>query len=478
MRLLFTAAECAPFFKTGGLGDVAGALPKELARSGVETVVVLPYFTKISAAYQSQLEDLFHFEVAVGWRRQYCGVKRLKTDLVTYYFIDNRYYFDREKLYGYYDDGERFVFFQMAVIELLEKIDFIPDVLHVNDYHTAFIPVLLKEKYHWISAYRSIRTVLTIHNIEFQGQYSRSVLPDLFGMGTERYDDGTLRLGDALNFMKGGILYADRVTTVSPSYAQEIQTSEFGCGLDPILRMESGKLQGILNGIDYETNDPKTDPALKYSYSVDNLTGKAKNKAALQEELGLEQDPDVPLLAVVSRLTYQKGFHLVLAELNNLLQMDVQFVLLGTGDPDFERSFSEIGQRFNEKCAICIDFDVKLAQRIYASADMFLMPSAFEPCGLSQMISMRYGTLPIVHEIGGLKDTVTPFNPVEGQGTGFGFQEFTSYQLMECLKKAIELYHDSPVTWQNMIHQAMIEDFSWNNSCSKYLDLYRSIDTI
>src|SRR5699024_9826884 len=247
---------------------------------------------------------------------------------------------------------------------------------------------------------------------------------------------------------------------------------------DPILRMESGKLQGILNGIDYETNDPKTDPALKYSYSVDNLTGKAKNKAALQEELGLEQDPDVPLLAVVSRLTYQKGFHLVLAELNNLLQMDVEFVLLGTGDPDFERSFSEIGQRFNEKCAICIDFDVKLAQRIYASADMFLMPSAFEPCGLSQMISMRYGTLPIVHEIGGLKDTVTPFNPVKGQGTGFGFQEFTSYQLMECLKKAIELYHDSPVTWQNMIHQAMIEDFSWNNSCSKYLDLYRSIDTI
>lgn len=478
MKLLFAAAECAPFFKTGGLGDVAGSLPKEIARNGVDTVVVLPYFTKMADRYKEQLVDLFHFEIEVGWRRQYCGVKSLQQKGVTYYFIDNMYYFDRENLYGYYDDGERFAFFQMAVIELMEKIDFIADVVHVNDYHTAFIPVLLKEKYHWIHAYQGLRTVLTIHNIEFQGQYGPNVLADLFGMGTERYEDGTLRLGDALNFMKGGILYADRVTTVSPSYAQEIQTQDFGCGLDPILRMESGKLSGILNGIDYENNDPETDPFLTEHYSLEDLSGKDKNKAALQKEMGLRVDPTVPLIAVVSRLTYQKGFQLVVDELENLMQLDVQFVLLGTGDPDFEYQLTAIGASYPEKCAIRIDFDLSLAQRMYASADMFLMPSAFEPCGLSQMIAMRYGTIPVVHKIGGLKDTVIPFNPVEGQGTGFGFREFTSYQMMECLKKAIELYHDSPVTWSDMVHQAMIQDFSWNNSCSKYLALYSSLGTI
>jgi len=477
MKLLFAAAECAPFFKTGGLGDVIGTLPKVLAKENVETAVVLPYFTKMSDTYKKQLEDVLHFEVNVGWRKQYCGVKKITIDEVTYYFIDNLYYFDREELYGYYDDGERFAYFQMAVIELMEKIDFIPDILHVNDYHTAMIPFLLKEKYHWIKAYRNIRTVLTIHNIQFQGQYGPQILPDLFGMGTERYEDGTLRLGDALNFMKAGILYADKVTTVSPSYAEEIQTPEFGCGLEVILRMEAGKLSGILNGIDYELNDPETDPALDVHYSVENLTGKQQNKVAMQKLMGLDVNTSVPLIAVVSRLTYQKGFHLLLDEFENLLQMDVQFILLGTGDPDFERGFTEIAQRYPTKSTVVIDFDTKLAQQMYASADIFLMPSAFEPCGLSQMIAMRYGTIPVVHEIGGLKDTVTPFNPVEGTGTGFGFQEYSSFRLIECIKKAIELYEFSPETWQKLVQAAMTQDFSWTRSCHKYLDMYQQLQT-
>lgn len=475
MKVLFTAAECAPFFKTGGLGDVCGTLPKELVKKGVETIVVLPFFTSMAEKYQQQCEHLFDFTVEVGWRKQYCGVKRLNFEGVTYYFIDNLYYFDRKELYGYYDDGERFAFFQMAVIELMEKIDFIPDVLHANDYHSAMIPFLLKEKYHWIKAYRSIKTVLTIHNIEFQGWYAKEVLPDLFGMGTQRYDDGTVRMNDALNFMKAGILYADRVTTVSPSYAEEIKTTEFGCGLDGILRMESGKLVGILNGIDYDLNNPETDTSLPYHYSVEDLSGKYKNKAALQEEMNLPIAPDIPLIAVVSRLTYQKGFHLVIDEFENLLQFPVQFVLLGTGDPRFEQGFQNIAARYPDKCAINISFDVQLAQRLYAGADLFLMPSSFEPCGLSQMIAMRYGTLPIVHEVGGLKDTVDSFNPVSGQGTGFGFQEFTSYQLMQSIKLALNTYEKAPDTWLQLQKRAMNQDFRWETSSQRYITLYKSI---
>lgn len=475
MKILFAAAECAPFFKTGGLGDVAGALPKELAKQGNDIRVVLPYFSKMPDKYKEQCEDLFSFYVNVGWRHQYCGLKQLVMNGVTYYFIDNRYYFDRDGLYGYFDDGERFAFFQMALIEMMERIEFIPDLMHVNDYHTAMVPFLLKEKYRWIAAYEGIRTVLTIHNIEFQGQYAREVLPDLFGMGTERYDDGTLQMGGALNFMKAGILYADRVNTVSPSYAEEIKTPEFGSGLDVILRMEAGKLWGILNGIDYDINDPETDPALKYHFSANDLAPKKADKADLQELMGLPVKEDVPLMAVVSRLTYQKGFNLLLDELHNLMQQDVQLVLLGTGDQDFENGFRYFAETYPEKCSVSISFDVKLAQKMYAGADIFLMPSAFEPCGLSQMISMRYGTLPIVHEIGGLKDTVKPFNPVTGEGTGFGFSDFSSYHFMKAMEKAIELYHASQPAWEKLMKQAMTTDFSWETASKNYATLYEGL---
>ncbi|MDR0922025.1 MAG: glycogen synthase GlgA [Lactobacillales bacterium] len=475
MKVLFAASECAPFFKTGGLGDVAGALPKELVRKGEEVRVVLPYFTKMAERYKEQLEDVLNFEVFVGYRKQYCGVKTLTLEGVQYYFIDNLYYFNRPDLYGYYDDGERFAFFQMAIIEMMEKVDFIPDLIHVNDYHTAFIPFLLKEKYRWIQAFSEIHTVLTIHNIEFQGQFDQSILWELFGMGSERYQDGTIRWNNCVNFLKAGILYADRVNTVSPSYAKEIQTPEFGAGLDQVLRMESGKLSGIVNGIDYDSNNPETDKLIPYHFSTADLSGKAMDKAEIQKKMGLPIREDVPLISMVSRLTYQKGFHLVLQEMENILQQDVQIVLLGTGDPTFESGFRYFASRYPEKFSASISFDVALAQLFYAGSDLFLMPSAFEPCGLSQMMAMRYGTLPVVHEVGGLRDTVIPFNPVTGEGTGFGFIEFDSYFLREAIGKAIDLFCNSKKAWQKMQLSAMSQDFSWTTSSQAYLDLYHSI---
>lgn len=475
MKILFTAAECAPFFKTGGLGDVVFALPQALAKKGHEVIEVLPFYTTMPVKYQEKLTDVFNFYVCVGWRNQYCGVKVLKMGGVKYYFLDNKYYFDRPNLYGYYDDGERFAFFQQAVIELMQRISYIPDILHCNDYHTAFIPFLLKEKYGWIKAFDHIATVLTIHNLEFQGQYGREVLPELFGMSTKRYDDGTIKMGDAVNFMKAGIFYADKVNTVSPSYAAEIQTPAYGCHLDEILRMCNFKLSGILNGIDYTINDPQTDPALAKHYSSKNLQGKRKDKAALQKKFGLKVDPKVPLIGIVSRLTYQKGFQLVVSEMENLLQFNVQVVVLGTGYHNFEHDFRYFAGKYPDKCGVMIDFDVNLAQQIYAGCDMFLMPSAFEPCGLSQMIAMRYGTLPIVHQVGGLNDSVWIYNPLEEIGTGFGFEEFNSFWMMEAIKRAMDVYTHKPDVWHKMVKIAMTSDFSWNIASGHYLDLYQSI---
>lgn len=476
MKILFASSECAPFFKTGGLGDVAGALPKELRKKGEDIRVVLPFPKQMPQKYQEQCEDILNFNVQVGWREQYCGVKRLVLDDVTYYFLDNLYYFGaRDNLYGYYDDGERFAWFSMAIIEMMERVDFIPDIVHVNDFHTAMVPFLLKEKYRWINAYKDIQTVLTIHNIEFQGQYAPDVLPDLFGMGMERYYDGAARYGDGINYLKAGILYAGKVNTVSPSYAAEIQTPEFGKGLDGILRTQQYKLSGIVNGIDYDTNDPETDPLIPGHFSATDLSGKTVNKRAVQQKMGLPENPDIPLLAIVSRLTYQKGFHLVLAEMENLLQHNVQLVLLGTGDPNFENSFRYFAEKYPDKFSASISFDVGLAQLFYAGADLFLMPSAFEPCGLSQMISMRYGTLPVVHEIGGLKDTVIPFNPLTHEGTGFGFAQFDSYYLMDAIEKALRFYWHDRSGWQEMQQRAMEKDFSWTTSSEQYLTLYQQL---
>ena len=475
MKILFVAAEGAPFSKTGGLGDVIGALPKSLVKAGHEVAVFLPYYDMVEAKFGDQIEDVLHFEVSVGWRRQYCGIKKTVLNGVTFYFIDNQYYFFRGHVYGDFDDGERFAFFQLAALEAMERIGFIPDLLHVHDYHTAMIPFLLKEKYHWIQAYHGIRTVLTIHNLEFQGQFSDGMLWDLFGVGYERYADGTLRWNNCLNWMKAGILYADRVTTVSPSYAHEIMTPEFGCGLDQILRMESGKVSGIVNGIDTDIYNPETDALLDHHFNKDDLSGKLANKRALQEKVGLFVRDDVPLVGIVSRLTRQKGFDLVVDQLHNLLQDDVQIVLLGTGDPSFEQSFAWFGQAYPEKLSANITFDVKLAQEIYASCDMFLMPSRFEPCGLSQMMAMRYGTLPLVHEVGGLRDTVQPYNAYEGTGTGFSFNNFSGYWLKWTFDMAVSLYHNDKEAWQSLQKQAMERDFSWDTASQAYSHLYQSL---
>jgi len=475
MKILFASSECAPFFKTGGLGDVAGALPKELAKKGNQVQVVVPYFKGMKWEYREQLEFQFYDFVDVGWRHEFVGVNTLTKDGVKYIFLENDRYFGREGLYGYEDDGERWAWFQLAVCQLLEKFDWIPDILHVNDFHTAMVPFLLKEKFGWIKAYQSIKTVLTIHNIEFQGAMDPNVLHNLFGMGMERFYDGVLEHNGALNFLKAGILYADRVNTVSPSYAQEIQTWEFGYGLDPILRYVSGKVSGILNGIDYEVYDPETDKQLENHFSVTNLLGKALAKAHLQQRMNLPVDAGVPLIGMVSRLTSQKGFDLALSQMERILQSEVQVVLIGTGYQNIEEGFRYFAGLYPEKFACNIAFDLQLAQEIYAASDFFLMPSAFEPCGLSQMIAMRYGTLPIVHEIGGLKDTVQPYNPITKEGTGFGFVDFNGDVLYDAVARAVDLYWTNPKLIDKLRKNAMRQDFSWSTKADSYLQLYKSI---
>ncbi|WP_125565850.1 glycogen synthase GlgA [Companilactobacillus insicii] len=475
-RVLFAAAEAAPFYKTGGLGDVSLALPKALIKDGVELRVVIPYYKKLfPEKYRTKIKELMYFQVQVGAKSKYCGIKTLTLDGVDYYLIDNEEYFGRDNIYGYWDDGERFAFFQLAICEMLEKINYIPNVIHCNDWHTAFIPVLLKDKYNWIDSYRHIKTVLTIHNIQFQGVYDPVILDSLFGIGMRTFDEGTVEFYGNVNFMKGGIYCADAVTTVSPSYAEEIQTPEFGESLDGILRDNSYKLQGIVNGIDTQIYDPATDPNIFSHYQVDDMNNKVKDKHDLQKSLGLPQ-VDVPIFAVVSRLTRQKGMDLLLDTLNDFLhKYDAQVIVLGTGDPDLEAGFRGYQEAFPNKFVAAIEFDVRLAQQIYAGSDVFVMPSAFEPCGLSQMMAMRYGSVPLVHSVGGLRDTVKPYNHFTGEGTGFGFNDYRSEVLGKMMGYAYNLYCDEPKAWQKIRFQGMKKDFGWQKSAQKYRQLYQEL---
>lgn len=477
MNLLFAGSECAPFFKSGGLGDVLGALPKELAKQGHEVRVILPYFVQlIPNEHKEQMKDVANFTVEVGWRKQYCGIKELKQNGVTYYFIDNLYYFDRPTLYGYGDEAERFAFFQLAAIEMLEVVDYIPEIFHVNDWQTAVIPVLLKDKYQWKVKLRDIRTVLTIHNLMFQGIYDQFILSDLFGIGYDAFHEYGLKYYDNVNFLKGGIYYSDLVTTVSPTYAAEIQTPEFGMGLHEDLQKVNNKLVGLLNGIDYDLYDPETDEKIPATFSIEDLSGKAKNKEALQKSIDLPIDPDVPLIGVVTRLDEQKGIQLIIDSMDELLgYRDVQLVLLGTGKSYFEDAFRYFTNKYPGKFKGIINFDVNLAQLIYAGCDLFLMPSAFEPCGLSQMNSMRYGTLPLVHEVGGLADTVKPYNHETGEGTGFSFYDYNAETMLHTIDHAITIYYDFPEQWENLIEQAMKENNSWENAAQAYIDQYMNL---
>ena len=477
MKLLFAASECAPFFKSGGLGDVMGALPKELAENGHDVRVVLPYFIqKMNEETIEQLEDVTDFKVKVGWRQQYCGVKKLVKDSVTYYFIDNLFYFDRPNLYDYGDDGERFAFFQQAVIEMLEKIDFIPDILHVNDWQTAMIPVLLKDKYAWINVLRDIKTVVTIHNILFQGVYDQHVLSDLFDIGYATFHEEGLKYWDKVCWLKGALYYSDLITTVSPTYAEEIQTPDFGYGLDNDLRNNNHKLVGILNGIDYDTYDPEKDESIPYQFSTDDLSGKRNNKKALQEKVGLPEDEEVALIGVVTRLDEQKGVQLIVDAMEEMMNhRHVQFVLLGTGKSYFENDFRHFTSKYPDKCQAIIEFDGKMAQLIYAGVDFFLMPSLFEPCGLSQLNSLRYGTVPIVHEVGGLADTIEPYNEFTEEGNGFSFHDFNVKTMLDTIDRALTLYYDKPGSFEQLQIRGMKADNSWEKSAEEYINQYKHL---
>ena len=475
MQIVFASAECAPFVKTGGLGDVAGSLPAALVRAGAEVIVMVPKYATIKDEYKAQMEHFSDFYVSLGWRNEYCGLEKLEHDGVTYMFVDNERYFARDYPYGFFDDGERFAFFSKAITESLQHLPegFECDILHCNDWQTALAPVFLREFYQGLPLYDRVKTVFSIHNVAFQGQFSDTVMEDILGVAHIPAAASQLRCDAcSINYMLGALRYADAITTVSPTYANEIQTPEFGEGLDGVLRERSYALQGILNGIDVAGFDPATDKRIAANYTVEDRSGKAVCKAKLQEELGLEVRDDRPLMVMVTRLTRQKGMDLVMYALDRILAGGVQVAVLGTGDRDYEDGLRYFQNKYPGTMAARIEFDPALSQRMYAAADMFLMPSKFEPCGLSQIIAMRYGTLPIVRETGGLKDTVQPYNEFTGEGTGFSFSNFNGDEMGDAVFRAARLFWDNREAWDQLVTQAMSQDFSWTRSADKYLDLY------
>lgn len=475
MQIVFASAECAPFVKTGGLGDVAGSLPAALVRAGAEVIVMVPKYATIKDEYKAQMEHFSDFYVSLGWRNEYCGLEKLEHDGVTYMFVDNERYFARDYPYGFFDDGERFAFFSKAITESLQHLPegFECDILHCNDWQTALAPVFLREFYQGLPLYDRVKTVFSIHNVAFQGQFSDTVMEDILGVAHIPAAATQLRCDAcSINYMLGALHYADAITTVSPTYAGEIQTPEFGEGLDGVLRERSYALQGILNGIDVAGFDPATDKRIAANYTVEDRSGKAVCKAKLQEELGLEVRDDRPLMVMVTRLTRQKGMDLVMYALDRILAGGVQVAVLGTGDRDYEDGLRYFQDKYPGTMAARIEFDPALSQRMYAAADMFLMPSKFEPCGLSQIIAMRYGTLPIVRETGGLKDTVIPYNEFTGEGTGFSFSNFNGDEMGDAVFRAARLFWDNRDAWNQLVTQAMSQDFSWTRSADKYLDLY------
>ena len=475
MQIVFASAECAPFVKTGGLGDVAGSLPAALVRAGAEVIVMVPKYATIKDEYKAQMEHFSDFYVSLGWRNEYCGLEKLEHNGVTYMFVDNERYFARDYPYGFFDDGERFAFFSKAITESLQHLPegFECDIMHCNDWQTALAPVFLREFYQGLPLYDRVKTVFSIHNVAFQGQFSDTVMEDILGVAHIPAAASQLRCDAcSINYMLGALRYADAITTVSPTYANEIQTPEFGEGLDGVLRERSYALQGILNGIDVAGFDPATDKRIAANYTVEDRSGKAVCKAKLQEELGLEVRDDRPLMVMVTRLTRQKGMDLVMYALDRILSGGVQVAVLGTGDRDYEDGLRYFQDKYPGTMAARIEFDPALSQRMYAAADMFLMPSKFEPCGLSQIIAMRYGTLPIVRETGGLKDTVIPYNEFTGEGTGFSFSNFNGDEMGDAVFRAARLFWDNRDAWNQLVTQAMSQDFSWTRSADKYLDLY------
>ena len=460
--------------KTGGLADVAGSLPKYFDKSKYDVRVIMPKYKCMSEEFLPQLKFVCHFYVNLNWRKQYAGIFKAEHDGVTYYFVDNEFYFAGDKPYNnIYEDVEKFAYFSKAVLEALPIIDFTPDVIHCNDWQTGLLPVFLKTVYGSDNFYAGIKTVFTIHNMKFQGRWKIREIADITGLPEHIFNSGELEFYGEANYLKGGIVYADEVTTVSPTYADEICTPEGGEGLDGLMLERRRYLSGILNGIDYDVYNPMTDQYIKKHFSIKNMSGKLMNKRQLQEEHGLKVDNDVMLIGIVSRLTDQKGFDLVAYMMDEMLStMDVQFVVLGTGENQYEGMFHYFQSKYPEKISAYIGYSEEKAHEIYASCDAFLMPSLFEPCGLSQMMAMRYGTLPIVRETGGLKDTVQPYNEYENKGTGFSFADYNAHDMLHVIKYANDVFKNHKDRWQEMMDRAMREDFSWNASARKYEKLY------
>ena len=469
MKVLFAASDAYPFAMSGGLADVAGALPKALRSRFVGCRVVMPLYGTVSEEMRSKMKFITHITVPVAWRRQYCGIFEAHIDGVIYYLLDNQYYFKRDTLYGHYDDAERFAFFSRAVLEIIPYIDFTPDIIHCNDWQTAMIPVY-KDRFYHEGIYKDIKTVFTIHNIQYQGKYGYELLGDVLGLSES--DSHLVEYESCVNLMKGGIECADRVTTVSRTYAEEILTPWFSHGLDEILKLRQFKLSGIVNGIDVDVYNPETDPLIYEGLSAENLEGKAVNKAKLQEEMGLPVKPDVPVIGIVSRLVSHKGFDLVKRVFEVMFKADIQFAILGSGEWEFETFFYGMKEKYPDKVGLRLGFIPQLAHRIYAGADIFLMPSKSEPCGLAQMVALRYGTIPIVRETGGLKDTIQDSG--DGKGNGFTFATYNAHDMLDAVWRSLAGYADRE-GWEILVKRAMYCDNSWKRSAGEYIKIYKEL---
>ena len=472
MNILFAASEVAPFIKTGGLADVAGSLPQKLADMGHDVKVILPLYEGIGQQYRDKMRFLFHWNCRLAWRTPYCGVFELREGNISYLFVDNEYYFKRAEIYGHYDDGERFAFFSRAVIETPAHLDWHPDILHCNDWETALVPIYLLEERERIWQLRGTKSVYTIHNIEYQGRYGDQIIQDLLGVHPGYMSEHMLAFHGDVNLMKGAIYAADYVTTVSPTYADELQYPFYAHGLEGVVADNRWKMRGILNGLDVGLYDPASGNGLAAPFTPDDLSGKAACKKALQQAVGLREDPDVPIIACVSRLVKHKGFELVADAIHDIMGMNVQMVVLGTGEWNFEEAFRQAQAQYPGRFAARLQYSAALSTAIYGGADIFLMPSLAEPCGLSQMIAMRYGTIPVVRETGGLRDSVIPYNKFTGEGTGFSFANINAHEMAGVLYEAVSLYHNDKKAWKGLQKNAMSTDFSWNRSAKAYEEIY------
>lgn len=475
MNILYAVSEAYPFIKTGGLGDVAYALPKALKKSGIDIRVILPKYREIPKEYSEKMIKLCEFKVTVGWRNQYCGLYFLEQDGICFYFIDNEYYFNRAKPYGDLDDGEKFTFFSKAILESIKYMEgFVPQVLHCNDWHSAIAIVLLKEHYKDSSIHNKIRTVLTIHNLKYQGVFEKGMLQELLNLGEDYFKEDRLKFYDSISFLKGGIVFADAINTVSLTYAEEIKTEAYGEGLEGLLSSRSSDLYGIINGVDTDINNPKTDKSIFYNYDEDSLDLKLKNKEQLQRKLNLPVNKDIPMLAMVTRLEEQKGLDLLKEVMEDILCENLQFVVLGTGNKKYEDMFQFLAWKYPHKVSVNLYFDSSFAQKIYAGSDIFLMPSKFEPCGIGQLIALRYGSIPVVRETGGLNDTVLSYSEFTGEGNGFTFGGYNAQYMLYTIKRAVEFYWNKDV-WSKLVKTAMKEDYSWNKSAQEYIELYKNV---